>query len=408
MKPPAANRGCHAGAPLRRQQGALSIIAGLAIVVLIGMLALVLDLGHLYIAKTELQNAADACALSAVNELAQADATQVERATNAGIEVGRRNLVDLQGQPADIVAPDITFSQTLAGPYSRTIVSDIQYVRCAPQATNVHSIAMWFAGVLGVSALEVRAEATAKAAAATCALPLAICTSNPVAGNLGFTIGQWTTGLHPAGGAMTGNYGWVDFKDLLGTNLSDTLAGSGQCNLPPVVATIDSKKGLSGGADQAWNTRFGLYGGSYKNKKSPPPAALYSPDTTGFAYTAISWSLGHDAFSHFLEQELAYEPYNTTAIAGNLQGSPDRLDQDGHILYGKDGRRIVVMPVINCNSWDASGKDQPVVGWACGLMLAPISDPNSPVQMEILKVTAAPDQQPCKGVPGVVVQKLVR
>lgn len=425
MKPPPAPgdrrpapwRAC--GLPLRRQQGALTIIAGASIVVLIGMLALVLDLAHLYIAKTELQNAADACALSAAGELAQIDADPgitVGRATSAGIGVGSRNRVDLQGQPADIAPLDITFSAALNGPYSRDIVSGTRYVRCTPQATNGHGIAMWFAGVLGVSALEVGAEAVARVdnRADTCALPLALCTSNSAAGNMGFTIGQWTSGRMAAGTAQTGNYDWIDFKGLLGTKLSDTIAGSGQCDLPPSIDTVLAQKGITGAA-QAWNTRFGLYGGTYKD------AALYRTDTTGFAYTTRSWPLGRDAFSalfpqNFPNQEARYEPYNPDAIVDskgnpvNFPGNPQPSLAQVHAA-GTIGRRIVVMPVIKCADWDPNGKDEPVVGWACGLMLAPISDPNTDVQMEIIRVTLAPEQQPCNGVPGVggePIHKLVR
>lgn len=52
-----------------RQGGAVAVVVGISIVVLVGFLALVLDLGHLYIAKTELQNASDAAALSGAKEL---------------------------------------------------------------------------------------------------------------------------------------------------------------------------------------------------------------------------------------------------------------------------------------------------------------------------------------------------
>ncbi len=52
-----------------RQQGAVAIIVALCLVVLVGMLGLVLDLGHLYVTKTELQNAADAAALSGAERL---------------------------------------------------------------------------------------------------------------------------------------------------------------------------------------------------------------------------------------------------------------------------------------------------------------------------------------------------
>ena len=44
----------------RKQKGAVAIVFGLSLVTLFAMGGVVLDLGHLYIAKSELQNAADA------------------------------------------------------------------------------------------------------------------------------------------------------------------------------------------------------------------------------------------------------------------------------------------------------------------------------------------------------------
>ena len=48
-----------------RQRGAVAIIVGLMAAVLVGFIGLAIDGGHLYLTKTELQNAADACALAA-------------------------------------------------------------------------------------------------------------------------------------------------------------------------------------------------------------------------------------------------------------------------------------------------------------------------------------------------------
>ena len=55
-----------------RQRGAVAIVFGLSIAVLLAMGGLVIDLGHLYIVKTELQNAADAAALAGAKDLNQA------------------------------------------------------------------------------------------------------------------------------------------------------------------------------------------------------------------------------------------------------------------------------------------------------------------------------------------------
>lgn len=421
MNAAAVHRARRPGSPCRRQRGALTVIAGFSLVALVGMLALVLDLAHLFIAKTELQDAADACALSAAAELVKIDVVDptvtVARATAAGTAVGAANKIDLQGQAAGIAPLDITFALAYAGPYTRVLTPGMKYARCTPQATNMFSVVMWFSNVFGVANAQVGAEAVAKVDTKvdTCALPLALCTKTPGAANLGFTIGQWSVGRLSKSNSVTGSYDWIDFKSELGTSLADTLAGAGNCDLPEGITAVTAKKGISGGADQAWNTRFGLYAGSYKNP------TLYQTDTTGFAYTLESWKLGHDAFSdqypqNYKSQEALNTPYNPDAIVDkkgnpvNFSGNPSPALKSVHAA-GTPGRRITVMPVIGCDSWDPNGKDEPVVGWACGLMLAPISDPATDVKMEIIRVSVAPDQQPCDGVPGTggeVVQKLVR
>ena len=51
----------------REQRGAVMILFSLTIVVLIGFAGLAIDLGRAFVIKTELQNAMDACALSAAS-----------------------------------------------------------------------------------------------------------------------------------------------------------------------------------------------------------------------------------------------------------------------------------------------------------------------------------------------------
>ena len=53
----------------RPQRGVVVIVFGLMLVVLIGFAGLVIDLGRLFVIKTELQNAMDAWALSAASQL---------------------------------------------------------------------------------------------------------------------------------------------------------------------------------------------------------------------------------------------------------------------------------------------------------------------------------------------------
>lgn len=100
-----------------RQQGAVAIIVALCLFVLVGMLGLVLDLGHIYVTKTELQNAADAAALSGaerldgtlcrVNSSLPGCDTTKKGAVQYAIETAGRNNYDFNSIPVDITIEDI-------------------------------------------------------------------------------------------------------------------------------------------------------------------------------------------------------------------------------------------------------------------------------------------------------------
>ena len=55
-------RACGPSHP-RGQRGVVAIVVGLTMAVMLGFVGLAIDGGRLYLTKTELQNAADACAL---------------------------------------------------------------------------------------------------------------------------------------------------------------------------------------------------------------------------------------------------------------------------------------------------------------------------------------------------------
>lgn len=88
-----------------RQGGAVAVMVGFSIVLLVGFLAMVIDLGHLYVAKTELQNAADAAALAGAREL-NGSKLGVQNAITAAVAVARKNNFDLQNKPVGTQATE--------------------------------------------------------------------------------------------------------------------------------------------------------------------------------------------------------------------------------------------------------------------------------------------------------------
>ena len=102
-----------------RQRGAVIVLVGIAIAVLVGFVGIVIDLGRLFVIKTEMQNALDGCALAAARGLngLPANTAALLPAENAGLTVGNIHQLDFHGENLALTSTDITFSTTLNGTY---------------------------------------------------------------------------------------------------------------------------------------------------------------------------------------------------------------------------------------------------------------------------------------------------
>lgn len=387
----------------KRQRGAVAVVVGLAIFVLVGMIGLALDMGQMFVNKTELQNAADACALAAAREL-DASADALVRADAAGVFVGGRNLRGFQKNAVVISAADIRYSEHLSpnGAYETSANADpatARYVMCEARRDD---IGMWFMGVRGFDDQTVSAYAVATLAPSqsTCAVPIGLCKMpGGSAPTFGLTVGQWYSGKFSSGTpGTTGSYNWIDFNPGGGgaNEIKDLLSGPGQCELPPAGTQVGQQGQISAAAD-AWNTRFGLYKGVYNATNSPP-------DFTGVAYTqagiggatATTWpnpapqnayAGTHPAgttasYQSAKAANMSYQgglnPSGINGINAYAIAQPGTLGQ-----YGSQ-RRVVLAPVVDCQAL-AGTTPQTVAlqGYACILMLNPIKGPDD-VVMEYL------------------------
>jgi Flp pilus assembly protein TadG len=381
-----------------RQRGAMAVMIAVSLVVLVGFLGVVVDLGRLYVMKAELQNAADACALAAAYEL-DGNANALTRAENAGITIGMRNQVNFQSSQVTVTAADISFSTVLSGAGGSNAVyltqaagapANAKYARCVLTRPGVP---MTLVSVLGVGPQAVGAEAVATLAPSqsSCAIPLGMCTQGP-APSFGMVPGQWYNGRFDAGGGLTGSYNWIDFTPPAGgqNELAGLLTGSGSCAI--TSATNVGQTGVMGNAAaKAWNSRFGVYQNGAGNPQ--PPAA--APDFTGFAYTPSSWPSQQNALSNFLNvQRVAHSPYQGDGAATGLKlGNSYSSLTAGQLATMGASRRLSVAPMVNCAGW-AGSQTVPIVGYACILMLHPIGSPGETVRMEY--VGAADDPaSPC-------------
>jgi hypothetical protein len=387
----------------KRQRGAVAVVVGLTIFVLIGMIGLALDLGQMFVNKTELQNAADACALAAAREL-DGNADALDRADAAGVLVGTQNLVGFQGAAVTLTAADISYSAHLSpnDAYQTSDNADPETARFAMCEVERSGIGMWFMGALAVDDPTVRAYAVATLAPSqsTCALPIGMCKmSGGSAPTFGLVVGQWYSGKFESGTPnTTGSYNWIDFspEDGGGANeIKAMLSGPGQCELPPVGKQVGQQGQIAAVADP-WNTRFGLYKGAYNLAESPP-------DFTGNTYTQAgiggatettwpnpapqnAYAGTHPAgtTANYQSAKAANLPYQDTNPAGINGINGYSISPPGTLGQYGSQRRVALAPIVNCEALAGTNPQTVTIeGYACILMLNPIKGPDD-IVMEYL------------------------
>lgn len=357
---------------LHKEGGAVAIIVALSLVALVGFVGLALDLGKLFVAKTELQNSADACALAAARELTGANTNQLVLAEAAGKTTGERHNVLFQGEQIKIGSSSVTFSETLTGSYQSAFTgpgaTNMRFVRCEVNQTG---IANWLIQVLNILPGATIGDQTVAASAVAslvpgqtaCSIPVAVCESNLS----GKSPGEWLKALLKDND-LTGDFLWVRFLGKGAKDLKDILTGPGECNVQAEDEKIDSEPGGTVGAYQAWNTRFGLYQGSYKTSDA-------APDLTGFAYTAKSWKECKNAFEggHFAQQRANNTPFQDQKNKSDNTGLKFPVDPSNTATHNKGSdRRLVSVPIVDCNELGGGSHQTTIKSWACVLMLHPL------------------------------------
>lgn len=413
-----------------RQRGAVIITVCLLTLFLLGFIGFALDFGRLFIVKTELQTAMDACALAAAQELDSLP-TSIDRARSAGMTAGNRNAVNLQsadwnGKP-QLIPTEITFKKADYASTDDPIVA--QYAQCQHVQP---AVTLWLLQAMGAFSgnttrypgthdVMAIAVATRASSQSTCPVPLAL---KPAVGgtefnNYGFVAGQWITLLMGPGEASNGQIGWANLD--ASNNAAETEAEmNGKC----VGTEADDPLGTPGvqlSIADVWNYRFGIY----KKNVSPATPVTHNPDYSGYAYTAQNWPAQFDAYfgskpsvtpatatsENFATKRANFASCADTtkdidtceSITGlNLEpggfkdlAEPGPSASGGHKEHGRD-RRTVIVPVV-----DSAMR---VINYACMLMLQPITSTAggmNPVQLEFIGLAGAPGV-PCvtSGMPG--------
>lgn len=362
------------------QNGAVAIIVALSLPVLIGMAGLALDLGKLYVTKTELQNASDACALAAAVEL-DGTTSQFAKAENVGIAVGKLNKSYFQSAAVGFAVDDaVKFSTTINGSYliktaavGAGTPANYKFVQCSVSRADVPNYLMPVLGVLGLTVAS-SSDVTAAAVASnrpgqlTCALPIGICSTQVNASTL---VGTWLEGVQTAqGGAnngetFSGYFKWIDYSSGGGGNreLKDVLTGAKDCNINSSIPDLEvGEYGLKSGAEPSYNTKFGLYAQG---------ATTGVPDFSGYAYNKTTFTPAFNAYPDYfaskLPNNIAYQGDNITKL--NTKPGLKTTLMPSELKAQGDNRRVAVAPIIDCNT-------KIVQRYACLFLLHPMNTGN--------------------------------
>jgi Flp pilus assembly protein TadG len=296
----------------------------------IGMLSLLLavglgvDITHLYLAKNELQNAADAAALAAASGL-NFDDSGIAIATNRAVNAAQAmNSYEFNNQGVVFTADNVRFAANLSdfdsGPgmnqtAAAGVASTIRFVKVI---TPVSPVPMSFVGFLLGNSRDLTAQAVAGVSA-----PLNVFTSYlplfPVSDDSLSTFvpgGVYTIRGGPQNSISPGNYQILAIDGSGGADDRTDLA-SAVDNFVGPEGYVDTKPGVTAGAiRQGINTRFDDYAAGMD-------PADFPPDTN-------------------IKEGISFEEYRN--------GSPSQ--PSSHQSIAVPGRRVVLLPIMKISEVD--------------------------------------------------------
>jgi Flp pilus assembly protein TadG len=347
------------------------VIAGLLAMLAIAGLAI--DSSHALANKTRLQNAVDAAALAAAKVLSlPADTVQATAAANSLLGqnadgAGNHELDD--AYDAGEITVTVQYSETL-NPFTPGALNG-PYVRVIAQNFNIQTT---LSRVLGVDQIPVAASAVAGPSPTinnACDIaPLVVCANDVNQPFFGFQENELRV-LKPQPGEHDdvgpGNYKLLRLDCGAGGDcVRENMAGSfEQCLADD--QTVETEPGVTAGpTSQGFNTRFGEYAGAGLNAEDYPPDVVV---TTPVPYLETDDSTPPNIFQGPNEVQTGDQiDYQYSDYIDDSQNGPHQNPPPA----GAYARRVMAMPVADCNGDQTGQSTLAVDGFACFFMLQPI------------------------------------
>ncbi|MFO7588093.1 MAG: Tad domain-containing protein [Gemmatimonadota bacterium] len=340
---------------IRSERGATLVMVAMSMVFILGMAALAVDVGNLYLVRTELQRAADASALAGAGWLL-ADPDDSTGAVDEAISFASQNATGAQAfsiQDGDV---DVFLDE---------FVVKTRVYSTADRSTAVPT---FFARILGINTANIYAEAAAWAAPSTgveptgnwrdCLLPLGLLDYYDQNGN-----GEWDAG-EPQLGYDTDDHGKLlkfSFSGSTGqgppacrTEPPEVFNGTPNtdyCNIPSADWSCFWREDLPSGGGGGGSNWLGdaIVGEQCVGVEAG--ATVYGASAVGEKQSVISSDDGPGSFRDVIEQDLADNGnvdlvWCPNGTGGDSAGCPMRGDcfQTECEL---DNRRIRSAPIID-------------------------------------------------------------
>jgi len=300
----------------RGERGSILAMSALGMLTVLLAVGLGVDVSRFYLAKTELQNAADAAALAGVSAL-NSSAAGITEATDRAVLA--MNNYDFNQQAVSFPRGNVQFAKNLGGPYisEASAQTDPQDIRFVKVTTPDSAVGVSFAvSVLG-SSKNLRASATAGLS-----VPLNVfCNWIPLSVidyDIPMVPGEtYTIRSGPGNTVSPGNYQVLAVSGRGGKDVREGIAtGVDLCAEPGATYEVDTKPGETSGPVRAGiNTRFDDYSGGTVNPMEHPP------DTN-------------------IKENITYSQYKN--------GSPTQAPTHTAVA----GRRVVIIPIIKLAEYD--------------------------------------------------------
>jgi hypothetical protein len=324
----------------RGERGFSLILLSLTLVVMIGMLGLAIDLGRMFIYKTELQTFADNAAMAAV---AKMDGTQ------AGVQAA--NAIALTGPDGASLANKVNFDSTTISTVTPTYATSFagtfdNYATANTGATNSYrfvkvvasaNVSLTFLPVLPniSTAYTVSASATAGQQALNSLTNGGLLPFAPDAHNIADTK---NFGLTPG----------TEYTLKWGNGSTTNCAGDlGIPNFPPGQPPSEHGFVDIGEGNSNSNVRDAIINGGYPNANSSP-SSLAAGDTLG----GVPGNRGHSIFDALNTRASEDTDDSSTTYAAYKAGGTG------------NGRRVVTVAVAGAWSGNGNNASTPLIGFA--------------------------------------------